>query len=342
MAADGMEPVQPGGLALALYTTTVIFSVLSTIVVGLRTYIRTRHNCIGLDDYLMCAGWAAYMGHNTIVSIGCHRGIGSMQWTLDTPQIQEANKYVIIWQLLYALTLALVKSSICVTVIRIAIEKKYVRILQILIAMSVILSSFGIVFLLVQCRPFEAHWIPSKGTCFSKLVPTILTYAASVSNVITDFAVAVIPMCLVRKLQMRRKLKLYAQLIMALGMLASIASIVRIPYSNAYMKPDNFIPNIILWTVVECGVGVVAGSLPSLRAFFKSLTKDWSTNDQSASNNTTDLLTIGRVRGRSNRTTEIELGTQSPGSSDSNDGVQNDDDSQRRIIVHVTKSFRVE
>ncbi|KAF5664987.1 integral membrane protein [Fusarium heterosporum] len=305
MAADRLEPVQPGGLALALYITTVIFSVSSTIVVGLRTYIRTRHNCIGLDDYLMCAGWAAYMGHNIIVSIGCHRGIGTMQWTLDTPQIQEANKYVVIWQLLYALTLALVKSSICVTVIRIAIEKKYVRILQILIAMSV----------------------------------------ALMSNVITDFAVAVIPMCLVRKLQMRRKLKLYAQLIMALGMLASIASIVRIPYSNAYMKPDNFIhsvANIILWTVVECGVGVVAGSLPSLRAFFKSLTKDWSTNDQSASHNTTDLLTIGRVRGRSNRTTEIELGTQSPGGNDSNDGAQNDDDSQRRIIVHVTKSFRVE
>jgi hypothetical protein len=119
----------------------------------------------------------------------------------------------------YALTLALVKSSICVTVIRIAIKKKYVRILQALIVMSVALSSFGIIFLLVQCRPFEAHWIPSKGTCFSKLIPTILTYAASVSNVVTDSAVAVIPMFLVRKLQMRHKLKLYAQLIMALGML---------------------------------------------------------------------------------------------------------------------------
>jgi hypothetical protein len=119
----------------------------------------------------------------------------------------------------YALTLALVKSSICVTVIRIAIKKKYVRILQALIVMSVALSSFGIIFLLVQCRPFEAHWIPSKGTCFSKLIPTILTYAASVSNVVTDSAVAVIPMFLVRKLQMRYKLKLYAQLIMALGML---------------------------------------------------------------------------------------------------------------------------
>jgi hypothetical protein len=248
--------------------------------------------------------------------------------------------------MLYACTLALVKSSICITVIRIANETKYIRILQGLIVMSVALSGFGIIFLLVQCRPFEAHWIPSRGKCFSKVIPTVLTYAASVSNVITDFAVAVIPICLVRKLQMRRKLKLYAQLIMALGMLASIASIVRIPYSNAYMKPENFVHsvgNIILWTVIECGVGVFAGSLPSLRAFFKSLVKDRSTDDRSASHNTTDLVTIGRIRGRPSRTTtEIELGTQRPGSNDSDYGVQHDDDSQRRIIVKVTKSFRVE
>ncbi|CEI70583.1 unnamed protein product [Fusarium venenatum] len=339
MATDSWEPVKPEGLALAMYVTTVILSVLCTIVVGLRAYIRTRNNCIGMDDYLMIAGWAAYMGHNIIVSIGCHRGIGTVQSTLDTLQVQEANK------IFYAFTLALVKSSICITVIRIANERKYIRILQALIIMSVALSGFGVIFIIVQCRPFEAHWIPSKGKCFSKVIPTVLTYAASVSNVITDFAVAVIPMLLVRKLQMRRKLKLYAQLIMALGMLASIASIVRIPYSNAYMKPENFVHsvgNIILWTVIECGVGVFAGSLPSLRAFFKSLVKDRSTNDQSASHNTTDLITIGRMRGRPSRTTEIELGTQRPGSNDSDDGAQHDDDSQRRIIVKVTKSFRVE
>lgn len=53
----GWEPVRPEGLALALYVTTVVLSVLCTIVVALRTYIRARNQCIGNDDYLMCAGW---------------------------------------------------------------------------------------------------------------------------------------------------------------------------------------------------------------------------------------------------------------------------------------------
>ncbi|KAH7263741.1 hypothetical protein BKA59DRAFT_506755 [Fusarium tricinctum] len=347
MAADtGWEPLRPEGLALALYVTTVFLSVLCTIVVTLRTYIRARNQCIGNDDYLMYACWLAYMGHNIIVIIGCHRGIGTVRHKLGISQVQEATKYVFMWQLFYAATLACVKSSICVTVLRIATGKVYIRILQALIIMSVTMSGLGVVLVLVQCRPVEAHWIPSRGTCMGRIVPTILTYAASVSNVITDFAVAVIPMCLVRKLQMRAKLKLYAQLIMGLGMLSSIASIIRIPYSNAYMTPDNFVyhvGNIILWTVVECGVGVVAGSLPSLRAFFKILAKDRSTNDYSGSHNTTDLLTIGRVRGRPSRITAIELGTNRRGSNESNDSPQDqDDDSTRRIIVKVTKSFRVE
>ncbi|KAL3595833.1 hypothetical protein FPOAC2_10203 [Fusarium poae] len=110
MATDSWEPVKPEGLALSLYVTTVVLSVLCTIVVVLRTYIRTRNDCIGLDDYVMCAGWAAYIAHNIIVSIGCHTGIGTVKNTLNTLQIQEANKYVVIWQMLYACTLALVKS----------------------------------------------------------------------------------------------------------------------------------------------------------------------------------------------------------------------------------------
>ncbi|KAM0541757.1 hypothetical protein ACHAPJ_013114 [Fusarium lateritium] len=344
MAADtSWRPVQPKGLALALFVTTVVLSALCTIVVLLRTYIRAKHRCLGTDDHLMSAGWVAYMVHNIIVIIGCHRGVGTVRRKLDTVQVQEGMKYVFLWQIFYATTLVFVKSSICVTVLRIATGKPYIWTLRALIILSVLMSTVGLIVIMVQCRPVHAFWDPSKGICMDKILPTVLTYAASVSNVITDFAVAIIPMCLVRKLQMRAKLKLYAQLIMGLGILASIASIVRVPYSSAYLKPEHFIyqvANIILWTVVECGVGIVAGSLPSLRAFFKSLAKDKSTNDYSASH-ASDLLTFGRVRDRSKRGDAIELGINTVVNHDAEGSQEQDDDSTRRIIK-VRRSFRVE
>ena len=100
------------------------------------------------------------------------------------------------------------------------------------------------------------------------------------------------------------------------------------------------VANIILWTVVECGVGIVAGSLPALRAFFKSLAKDKSTNDYSASH-ASDLLTFGRVRDRSKRGDAIELGINTVVNHDAEGSQEQDDDSTRRIIK-VRRSFRVE
>ena len=176
------------------------------------------------------------MVHNGIVIAGCHTGIGTVRYKLSTAQVQEGMKvgkpssqqdssllmmsqYVLLWQMFYATTLAFVKTSICVTVLRIATGRLYILTLRFLIAQSVLLSTVGFIVVLVQCRPVKAFWIPSKGTCMDKILPTILTYAASVSNVLTDFATALIPMLLVRKLQMRSRLKLYAQLIMCLGVL---------------------------------------------------------------------------------------------------------------------------
>ena len=102
--------------------------------------------------------------------------------------------------------------------------------------------------------------------------------------------------------------------------------------------------NIILWTVVECGVGIIAGSLPSLRAFFKSLAKDKSTQEYSGSHHT-DLLTIGRVRDRqtrSGRSHGIELGPAATATVDYGDTNQERDDDSTRHIIKVTREFGME
>lgn len=46
---------------------------------------------------------------------------------------------------------------------------------------------------------------------------------------------------------------------------------------------DN-VANIVLWSIVECGVGIIAGSMPSLRSLLKSWI-DKSTQDSNYKNN---------------------------------------------------------
>ncbi|ROT36141.1 hypothetical protein SODALDRAFT_363004 [Sodiomyces alkalinus F11] len=89
---------------------------------------------------------------------------------------------------------------------------------------------------------------------------------------------------------------------------------------------------ILLWTVVECGLGslgIIAGSLPMLRAFFKHLCDDDSTKDHNNSANT-DLVTIGHMKARHIRQPYDSILQVTVGDGDGND---NDNDSQSHVVA---------
>ena len=124
------------------------------------------------------------------------------------------------WQAFYAGSLAFIKSSICITLMRITQRKIYLNILRGLVILSAALSAVGLIVILNQCHPLDRYWDKSvPGTCWPPIIATALSYAASASNVITDLSVAAIPFFLLRHVQMRSKLKLYVKLILGLGFL---------------------------------------------------------------------------------------------------------------------------
>lgn len=94
------------------------------------------------------------------------------------------------------------------------------------------------------------------------------------------------------------------------------------------------IGNIILWTVIECSLGIIAGSMPMLRKLFKALRKD----DSSYARGTDDinLVTIGQVRGKHHPIYDGDVRATVAAGDDR--GSDRDDESTRQII-RVTKEF---
>ncbi|RYP59402.1 hypothetical protein DL769_008547 [Monosporascus sp. CRB-8-3] len=338
---DVWRAVQPEGLALALLVTTLTFVVSTTIVMSMRIFIRLKTRNFGTDDWVMSAGYARQC---IVVIYGSYSGIGTRDSGLNRATSIEGYKTLLIWQAFYAGSLALIKSSICISLMRITQQKIYLNILRGLIILSAALCAVGLVVIVNQCHPLDRYWdkrVP--GTCWPPISATVLTYAASVSNVITDLTVAAIPFFLLRHVQMRSRLKLYVRLILGLGILAGIASIIRIPFTNAYMKAGDILyhtGNIILWTIVECGLGIIAGSLPMLRAFFKRLTKDESTEEYNHSGGI-NLVTIGQIRGRHGPVyqTDVHGTVVAGGGNDSNDNQDADNDSTRNIIKATRANY---
>lgn len=65
--ADSTEwkMVKPDGLAAAILSVTVIFSVLCIAVVGLRVSARVSSGVLGLEDWLMCVGFVSISANST-------------------------------------------------------------------------------------------------------------------------------------------------------------------------------------------------------------------------------------------------------------------------------------
>ena len=83
-----------------------------------------------------------------------------------------------------------------------------------------------------------------------------------------------------------------------------MASLIRTIYADAYSSDDNYLFNtgkIVLWTVVECGVGIIAGSLPMLGLFRESrrIEKKWEELELQQSQ--VDLTEVAPAHSRAGR-----------------------------------------
>lgn len=122
-------------------------------------------------------------------------------------------KWYIIWILQYVAALALVKSSICVTIFRIAGRQTPLR-LAIWALLGLTWASFLVTFVgtLLYCQPTEALWTPAlllsgEGTCGSPATFVAIGHVATSTTIVTDLALAVLPGWILWKTQMKRSTK---------------------------------------------------------------------------------------------------------------------------------------
>lgn len=125
---------------------------------------------------------------------------------------------VTIWQLFYINCSPFIKISICHTLIRIAMQRRYIYTLHAISAVLVASSIMAIIAVFIQCRPFEASWT-GQGECISVNVIIIPTYVFSALNIAADWIVSIMPIFILWNLQIRRKLKMISAGILGIGIL---------------------------------------------------------------------------------------------------------------------------
>lgn len=179
---------------------------------------------------------------------------------------------VIYWlNVTYLLAICFIKASICSTLLRInkGNSQRGINWALWLIMVSIVLSTLGeLIAFLVRCD--------TSGACKdSNQTIAVLEWIGVSVFIALDFALAIVPVFIIRSLKMKRSLKLSTGLIFGLGGIACLGAILRIPSQmeavgkageNEMYKLGSF----VLWSEIETGLGIIASCLPMMRKLLRS------------------------------------------------------------------------
>jgi hypothetical protein len=103
--------------------------------------------------------------------------------------------------------------------------------------------------------------------------PTLgITYALAAVNAAADWAFGTLPLFIVWDLKMKLKTKLLVGGILAFAAIGSTGTIVRMFYIRTLMDGPDFLyatTDVAIWSTVEPGIGITAGSVACLRPLFR-------------------------------------------------------------------------
>ncbi|TDZ58220.1 hypothetical protein CTRI78_v005572 [Colletotrichum trifolii] len=256
-----------------LLGVNIFFTVAAIIATALRCYVRAGLvKAFGRDDWLMVLALVFFSCYSAASITGVHYGTGRHFDDLEKGDIKMAMESWWYCYLFYALSMITSKMSIAYFLLRIATRKIHVWIIYTAMLFTVLA---GVVFFFVtlfQCLPVSYFWNKEQsGSCIDINVVIGLAYLYSAFSVISDLTFAVLPAFLVWGLQLKTRAKLALIPLLIMGCVASSAVVVRFGYLMNLKDPDFLwsTTDIAIWSSVEQGLAITAGSLATIRPLLK-------------------------------------------------------------------------
>ncbi|PKX95188.1 putative integral membrane protein [Aspergillus novofumigatus IBT 16806] len=283
-----MSTTRKDDRSLEVKVVAAVFVAIASVTVMLRCYVRLFVvKAFGWDDGAMVIAMLWYFMFSGCMIGGALYGTGRRFANLTAHQRVTAMEYWWLCEIAYCWASVSCKVSVCIFLRRITVKRLHIWILYCVIALTAIAGLAFMLIMLLQCKPIEYFWTrtaldPSiPGSCISIHIVIAMTYVYSAFAALCDFTVGILPIFMVRKLHMRRQTKIAVIGILSMACIASSAVIIRIPWVGTFADPDFLYAtvDIALWSNIEVGLGISAGSLATLRPLLRMLRGTNTTDD---------------------------------------------------------------
>ncbi|KAJ0416907.1 hypothetical protein BJY00DRAFT_303833 [Aspergillus carlsbadensis] len=221
---------------------------------------------LALDDYLSIVAYIVYLAR----AITLYVGLRSASRLSDAYRVIIANWLMV---LLYAIGTWLIKLSFSVTLYRIVRSRALTVTIIVLALATTIITVFEFFWTLFMCDPVDKLWKgPAvEGTCHPGSTWGISLLVHGGVLLVVDLALGiVVPIIVLRKLQMRLLLRVSVGVTIAVGSLASLATIARIIYTHRlFQNPAGASENLNIWMDVEIAVNIICTAAITLKPLLR-------------------------------------------------------------------------
>ncbi|KAF2116403.1 hypothetical protein BDV96DRAFT_574059 [Lophiotrema nucula] len=250
-----------------------VFSGLALIILLLRLYTRIFIvRSVGVEDYFITLAMLCSIGLTICIGIQVEYGMGQHYWMLSPEDGTQSLKAFWASLIVYYLSLGLTKSSILLQYQRVFPTKNFQIACWSIMSVVVAYTIWTVLGSIFACIPVRAFWTKEESRCINQFA---MWFTNAAINIGTDLAIIILPMPVVRSLNLARRQKQALIGIFAIGGFVCVVSILRlkslVAISNS-KDPTYDNPPAATWSSVETSVGIICSCLPCLRPL---MTRYW-------------------------------------------------------------------
>lgn len=190
-----------------------------------RRYTNIVHRIIivqgfGLDDKVMVITLCFFTAYLLCQLGGAAHGIGQHREAITDADAQIALRFWFFCEIFYTISTSILKIAVGFFLLRITIIPIHVWIIRVIMAVSAVVGVAYASLVIFQCKPISFWWDldPNHtGTCLSTTLVTNTTYAVSALNSFADWTFGILPIFIVKDLQMKRRVKVVVASVIALA-----------------------------------------------------------------------------------------------------------------------------
>jgi len=262
----------------SLFAVTIAMIILPLIVVPLRCYVRITRRAFKIDDWLIIAALIFHLGASAVTLWGFTYGLGMPDKVLSPENQMKGVQTFAMYKPIYTLAACLIKCSVCYTFLRLSTSPKIRRALHWILIIVSCSSLIMFIGSFCYCVPYQAIWTHwhhpnTPGYCLPGAVVMTVGYSFAVTTIFADFACAIIPGIILWQTVMSTRNMIMAWFILGMGILASAMTICRLPYIIYWTHKTNMsygLGRILLFELLECGLGIFASCAPALKPWFSA------------------------------------------------------------------------